>query len=85
MRYYILYKKFSLDLVEEYSQYFSESNWLDFHIINLNIDDDIQMGSFAIEVIILGVGFRLCYQHTETDFRKEIEERAAEMMRQLHD
>ena len=72
-----------LEAIEEWSQFFHPCNWRTFHPVHVEWKDDIMLGAFEVQVIVLGLGFRVRWNHTETETKREIIESAEEVKRQL--
>ncbi|MGN8022282.1 hypothetical protein ACTJJ7_16390 [Phyllobacterium sp. 22229] len=53
--------------IEEWSQFFQSCNWYTFHPVHLEIEDDDAMGGFEVSIVIFGLGFRIRWNHTETE------------------
>lgn len=72
------YKGFYIYWIEEWSQFFRPCNWYTFHPIQIEVEDERNMGGVEATIIILGLGFRVRWNYTETDFlkgiRKQVEE-----------
>lgn len=68
------------EFVEEWSQFFDECNWYDVHIVHAYIENDSIMGAYEVQVIVLGLGFRIRWNHTETELRAELAERVKEIL-----
>lgn len=64
--------RFMLQLVEEWSQFFQSCNWRTFHFCQIEAEDESWIGNVEVTVIILGIGFRLVWNHTETPERRRM-------------
>lgn len=62
---------FIFEWVEQYSQFFEECNWRTFSLAYVELEDDHIMGGFEITFILLGLGFRFRWNHTETENMRE--------------
>lgn len=57
---------FSIDLEEQWSQFFvGEYNWLNFDILRLAFEKENIHGMFEVELYILGLGIRLYWTYNE--------------------
>lgn len=53
-------KWFSVDLEEQWSQFFKGGyNWYDFNILKLSFEKEYIHGAFDVELYILGLGIRV--------------------------
>lgn len=68
------YTGFSIYWIEEWSQFFKSCNWYTFHPLQIEVEDERNMGGFEITVIILGLGFRARWNYEETEMVKGIKE-----------
>lgn len=68
--------QFLLQLCEDYSQFFHTCNWYDFHFAQIVVENDKAMGAFEVVFIVLGLGFRLRWNHTETEMKQQILEQS---------
>lgn len=66
---------------EQYSQFFKNCAWFTFDVANIQFEDDVVLGGIEFTFIILGLGFSIRYNHTETkaskyaaDFIKNVRE-----------
>ena len=66
------YGQFIFTFSEEWTQFFRPCNWRNFHFLHVHAEDDIQMGTFEITIVIFGLGVRVAWEHTKTDYKKEI-------------
>ena len=55
-----------------------EYNWRTFHLIHIYVEDDKMLGSFEVEVALLGLGFRIRFGIRETATLEELRARMAE-------
>ena len=53
--------------IEEWSQFAGGCNWYTFTPIKLEFEDDRHMGGVEVTAILLGLGFCIRWNHTETD------------------
>lgn len=53
--------------IEEWSQLLGGCNWYNFTPIKIEIEDDRILGGWEFTVVLLGVGFRFCYNYAETE------------------
>ena len=58
--------------IEEWSQFFQNCNWYTFHPLMIEYEDETNMGGVELTIIILGLGFRVRWNHTETEMVEEI-------------
>ncbi len=61
------YVGWSVEPIEQWSQFLGGCNWYTFHPIKIEFEDDRTMGGIEITVVILGLGFRVRWNYTETD------------------
>ena len=67
------------DFLNEWSQVVGKYNWIIFTPIMLEFENDITMGGLEMTVMVLGVGFRIRWNHTLTKQSDEIIKRAKEI------
>lgn len=65
--------------IEEWSQFLRHDNWFTFRPIMVEVEDDRIMGGVEVTVIILGLGFRMRLNHTETAEVTEIKQQIADI------
>lgn len=58
--------------IEEWSQFFQPCNWYTFHPIMIELEDERNMGGVELTLIVLGLGFRIRWNHTETEMVEKI-------------
>jgi len=65
MRYDYHGKYISIDLIEQWTQFFDPKmyNWLDFTFVNLYFEADRMHGMMEIETIVLGLGIRIYWTY----------------------
>ena len=68
------------EFTEEWSQFFDDCNWYDMHLLQAYVENDYIMGAYEVQVMLLGVGFRIRWNHTETELRAELAERVLEIL-----
>lgn len=73
------WRGFLFEFIEEWSQFFEPCNWYTFHPFMFEVEDDRHLGGVECTFIILGIGFRARWNHTETDDIKEIIRRKNEI------
>jgi hypothetical protein len=61
-----------LQPIEEWSQFWQSCNWYTFHPIKIEIENDASLGGIEATIIILGVGLRWRWNHTETELGRKI-------------
>ena len=66
--------------IEEWSQLFQECNWYTFHPIDVEFENDSIMGGWEATVIFMGLGFRVRYNHTETETVSGIKDQVDEIV-----
>ena len=66
--------------IQEWSQLFEPCNWRTFHPVMVEIEDDIILGGVECTVILLGLGFRIRWNHSQTEFGDELSRRVGELM-----
>lgn len=68
-------KWFSVDLEEQWSQFFTgEYNWYDFNIIKVVIEKEIKHSILEIELYFLGLGVRVCWVLDEKMYKEKLKE-----------
>ncbi len=65
-------RKWYIDWIEHYSQFFRKDNWYTFTPLWLEVENDWIMGNYELTLVILGLGFRITYHHSETETTREI-------------
>ena len=73
------YRGFFIEFIEEWSQFVHDCNWYTFHPIQIEIEDERNMGGVEMTVIVLGLGFRARWNHTETEQVKDIVRQVGEI------
>ena len=68
-----------IELIEDYSQFFTHCNWYTFRFAQIEFENDSIMGAYEATVIILGIGIRCRWNHTDTETAQEIREQVAEI------
>jgi hypothetical protein len=66
------YTGWHIDWTEDYSQFFRKDNWYTFTFIHLVFENDTMMGGYELTFVVLGLGFRIRYNHTRTELVDEI-------------
>lgn len=62
-----------IEFCEDWSQFFDgPCNWYTFRFCLVEIENDVSMGGVEAMVILLGLGFRWRWNHTNTEQRSEI-------------
>lgn len=74
------YKGWFLEWIEEWSQLLGGCNWYTFTPIKIEFEDDRILGGFETTWVILGLGFRIRWNHTETDAAREITDAVDELL-----
>lgn len=72
-----------IDWREDYSQFFRKDNWFTFVFFQLEFENDTIMGGWEITFMLLGLGFRLRRNHTETKLVKEVRSRIVDVKNDL--
>ncbi len=73
------YKGVFVEWIEEYSQFWQRCNWYTFHVIELELENDEVMGGVEFTVIVLGLGLRVRWNHTETEAAADIKRQVGEI------
>lgn len=68
-----------IDVIEEWSQFFSSCNWYTFRPILIEFEDDRILGGVEFTLVVLGLGFRVRWNYSETNESKEILERVKQL------
>jgi hypothetical protein len=63
------------ELIEEYSQFFDDCNWYTYRFAHLEFENDSILGAYEGTIVILGIGIRVRWSHTETETMAEIKRR----------
>ena len=66
---------FLFEFIEQYSQLFRIDNWYTFTFAFVEFENDKVMGALEFQVTLLGLGFRIRWNHTETETKKDIKEK----------
>ena len=74
-----------IELCEDYSQFFDKCNWYTFRFAFIELENDAIMGAYELTFIILGLGIRIRWDHTETDEKRELRQRAREIKAEFDD
>lgn len=65
--------------IEEWSQFFQPCNWRTFHPVMFEAEDDGLLGGFEVTAILMGLGLRVRWDHSKTEFKDEILKRAEDI------
>lgn len=65
--------------IEEWSQFFEPCNWRTFHPVLFEFEDDRMMGGVEMTIIVLGLGFRVRWNHSRTETVEDIEKQVADI------
>jgi len=76
------YKGWYFHFIEDWSQLFGGCNWYTFRPIMMELEWDRIMGGIEATVILLGLGFRVRHNYTETDQVKDIQEQIETIMKE---
>jgi hypothetical protein len=70
----IEFKKFSIDLTNEWVQFFEikKWNWIDFNFIHFSFENDRTFCENEIEIILLGFGIRVYWDYRKPKDKKRI-------------
>ena len=76
MRKTIDFKKFSIDLVNEWLQFknIKRYNWLSMNLLHFYFERDQQYGNYEIEFYFLGFGIRIYWSYTNPEIEKNLKE-----------
>jgi len=74
-----------VDWQEDWSQFFYPCNWRTFRFAHVEAEDDTMLGAFEVTVVLLGLGVRLRFNHTETDTLAKIRREVSELQTELQD
>ncbi len=74
------YKGWFIDWIEEWSQIFGGCNWYTFTLIRIEFENDAILGGIETTWIILGLGFRLRWNHTETKLARDLKDQVDELL-----
>lgn len=64
---------------EEWSQFFESCNWYTFRFFMFEVEDERNMGTAEVTLVVMGFGLRVVFRHTDTEFAKEIGRQIGEM------
>jgi len=70
---------------EQWSALFRPTNWDDMDVVRIFWERDAQLGTFSVDLAVLGVGVRWAWVYTETDYGMELRRRAAEVKAAFED
>lgn len=73
------YKGFYFYGIEEWSQFFSRCNWYTFHPFMFEIEDERSMGGLEVTIIIMGLGFRVRWNYSQTEMVDDIIQKVSEI------
>lgn len=68
-----------VQFIEQWSQLFTRRNWYTFHLVMIEFEDDAHMGGVEATIIVLGLGLRVRWNHTETEEVIELKRRIEEV------
>lgn len=80
-KYLELSKNAFVSFVNEWSQLFGKFNWINWTFINIAFEDDVMLGGFEFDFVILGLGFHFRWNHTETETMKEMKKQADDIFK----
>ena len=67
-----------VSLYHQWSQLFRPTDWDEMDVLRIFWEHDRQLGTFSIDLFVLGVGVRWTWVYAETDYGLELRRRAAE-------
>lgn len=62
-----------IEFIEEWSQIFGGHNWYTCTLCRIEFENDTIMGGYEATAMLLGVGLRWRWNHTQTETMKEID------------
>lgn len=62
------------EFIQEYTQFLEDYNWYTFHLAQIEFENDEIMGGYEVTVILFGLGFRVRWNHTETETIRELKD-----------
>lgn len=71
-----------VELIQERTDLLPPYNWATFHPIMIEFEDDIALGAFEATIIVMGLGLRIRWTHTRTDFADQIGRQIEEIKRE---
>lgn len=74
MRKTIEFGKLSVDLLNQWSQFFSKYNWIAFDVVKVYFERFDKMGTAEVEIAILGLGIRLYWVYNKEVYEESIRE-----------
>lgn len=66
---------FTIEWIEQWSQFFERCNWRTFNVAQVELEDDRMFGAVEMTVVLLGIGFRVRWTYAETEATRELRER----------
>lgn len=73
----------SIEVWEEWSQFFERCNWRTFRLVLVDIEDDKLFGAFETTITLVGIGLRLRWTHTRTKVADDLGRRLNEAIANL--
>lgn len=73
--------RWSCELIEQWSQFFQACNWYTFNPVVIELEDNRALGDLELKLVLLGVGFRLSWNHTVTEMRRDLQAQVTEINR----
>lgn len=61
------YTGFFIEWIEEWSQFFQSCNWYTFHPVQIEFEDERNMGGCECTIVFLGIGFRARWNYRRTE------------------
>lgn len=62
---------------------FKKYNWYTLRLCHIEIENDAIFGAYECTIVLLGLGGRIRYTHTETEYAKDLEKRVEEMEKKI--
>lgn len=71
-----------IEFIEDYSQFFRRDNWYTFRFWLFEVENDWILGGWEATFILLGIGARWRWNHTETSFTIKLNDEVAKIRRE---
>lgn len=70
---------FLAELIQEWTDLWPPYNWATFHPVMIEFEDDAALGGFEVTIILMGLGFRIRWNHTRTEMVERIERQITDL------
>lgn len=69
--------KWLVEFQQDYTQFFEKCNWYTYRFCEISFENDAMMGAYDATFCVLGLSFRWRWEHTETEFKRQLDESVA--------